>query len=307
MYSTVPNLPALSHFKNGNTDVKILADGTKIRTWPDGESAVPVLPESIDLKITNKCDVGCPFCHESSAPNGKHANPEFVRQLLRQLQPGSEVAIGGGNPLANGGLQDLLRSAADHRLIANMTVNVESALGASSSIAKMRSTGLLHGLGISGTAGGVTTTYNQLAPGLIDVDTVFHFIAGLGNPQDVLRTSREAKTLVLGYKRIGRGIQHARSTPPDLDKWRFFLPSLLAGAKFPISFDNLAIEQLGLKELVPPDEWERRFMGGEGEFTMFVDAVEQTFAVSSTHERWPIAGKSVEEMFRQVRKAAGYE
>lgn len=305
MYSTAPNLPALSHFKNGNTDVTILSDGTKIRTWPDGETPKPVLPESIDLKITNKCDVGCSFCHEASVPNGKEADYALVSDIMWQLQPGSEVAIGGGDPLAYEQLEDLLTGASCQK-ICNMTVNIKSALQNAGRIIEMRSDGYLHGLGISG-AEGLASVYCQVAPGLIDANTVFHSIAGLGNPQHVLRTSREAKTLVLGYKRVGRGIKHAETNPPDLDRWRYFLPSLLAGAKFPVSFDNLAIEQLRLKDLVPPDEWEKQFMGGEGEFTMFIDAVEQKFAISSTHERWPIAGKSVEEMFKQVREAAGYE
>lgn len=45
---------------NGNVRVQIFEDGTKIRSY-DGK-AVPKLPESADIKISDYCDAGCPHC-----------------------------------------------------------------------------------------------------------------------------------------------------------------------------------------------------------------------------------------------------
>ena len=54
----------LHEYQNGNTNVKIYEDGTKIREWPDGEPSIVEYPESCDLKITNWCDMNsiCLYC-----------------------------------------------------------------------------------------------------------------------------------------------------------------------------------------------------------------------------------------------------
>ena len=63
----------LHKYKNGNCRVTLYNDGTKIRVCTEKVPS-PVFPESIDFKITNYCDRGCKFCHESCTTKGKHAN-----------------------------------------------------------------------------------------------------------------------------------------------------------------------------------------------------------------------------------------
>ena len=86
--------------KNGNYTMYLdLETGTKIRK-NDLDFFDPEKPESMDIKITNKCDMGCQFCHENSTPDGLHGdimNLKFIETLL----PYTELAIGGGNPLTH--------------------------------------------------------------------------------------------------------------------------------------------------------------------------------------------------------------
>ena len=51
----------LGVYKNGNYNVTILSDGTKIRRTEEDEF-IPEFPENADVKITDKCSQGCPFC-----------------------------------------------------------------------------------------------------------------------------------------------------------------------------------------------------------------------------------------------------
>ena len=51
----------LGVYKNGNYNVTILSDGTKIRRT-DEDEFIPEFPENADVKITDKCSQGCPFC-----------------------------------------------------------------------------------------------------------------------------------------------------------------------------------------------------------------------------------------------------
>lgn len=55
----------LGRYINGNFRTTILSDGTKIRETEDDEF-IPDHVENMDIKITNYCDMGCPFCHEGS-------------------------------------------------------------------------------------------------------------------------------------------------------------------------------------------------------------------------------------------------
>ncbi|HHT23450.1 MAG TPA: hypothetical protein GXZ87_09125 [Bacteroidales bacterium] len=83
----------LATYKNGNSQVTIYEDGTKVRRY--SEPLLLEFPESIDIKITNYCDLGCKFCHEMSDIAGKHADLNKLLTVLQGLSPGVELAIGG--------------------------------------------------------------------------------------------------------------------------------------------------------------------------------------------------------------------
>ena len=63
----------ISRYKNGNYNVAIFEDGTKIR-FNDLDNLKPDFPESMDMKISNYCPFNCPMCHEKSSTNGKYGN-----------------------------------------------------------------------------------------------------------------------------------------------------------------------------------------------------------------------------------------
>ena len=68
-----------------------------------------------------------------------------------------------------------------------------------------------------------------------------------------------------------------------------------------VSFDNLALKQLPVREQMSDEDWEKFYMGDDGQFTMYIDAVKREFAKNSTStERWPITG-DIAEMFGVVK------
>lgn len=288
----------LAQYRNGNYVVALYADGTKTRTWPGIDPAAPEFPESIDLKITDRCDMGCPFCHESSTPEGHHADPDYIRYLVGGLPRGVEVAIGGGNPLAHPQLLRVLTGMFRDGLVANMTVNITHAVKQYPLFSAARQ--FCHGIGLSD-RDGAWSLINQLRPGLVDRDTVVHAIAGVDWPNKYLRVP---KLLVLGYKRAGRGEAHWN---PEVDRkiecWRYWLRRRLSTDSYVTSFDNLALEQLRVRELIGEDRWAECYMGDDGQFTMYVDAVAGTFAVSSTAERRPLDGRTIAQAFKLLRSA----
>lgn len=100
----------LHSYPNGNYIVSIFDDGTKVR-HNNLSYFAPDFPESIDLKISNQCDMGCRMCHENSTPDGKHG--DLSLPFLSTLRAGTELAIGGGNPLVHPDLIPFLERMKD--------------------------------------------------------------------------------------------------------------------------------------------------------------------------------------------------
>jgi len=114
------NIKLLQSYTNGNYIVKIYSDGTKIRITEE-DKFIPEFPESIDMKITDYCEVGCPMCHENSSIKGKHAN--FNYKFLDTLKEGTEISLGGGSTLSHPNLKELLEKLNSKNIICNMTIH----------------------------------------------------------------------------------------------------------------------------------------------------------------------------------------
>ena len=291
----------LGKYKNGNYNVTILSDGTKIR-YNDLDSFNPEKPESMDLKITNWCNMGCPMCHENSTPEGKHGNimnMPFIDTLL----PYTEIAIGGGDPLSHPHLVPFLEKLKSRNLIPNMTVNQIGFIDNIDFIQELVDKKLIYGIGVS-----LVDANDEFIDAISKFpNAVIHVINGIIT-MDQLRSMahKNLKILILGYKEFRRGkslferqnveINHLKSAFYDM------LPTVIEEEWFDVvSFDNLAIKQLDLRELMSDEKWDEFYMGDDGSFTMYVDAVNCEFAKSSTStERWPIED-DIKTMFNRVR------
>lgn len=116
-------------YKNGNYYIGYGYDG-KIRFSVSNEPCIPDYPELIDLKITNKCDHGCPFCYQGSSMSGAHANLENIKNYINQLSSVYdkkivEFSIGGGNILLYPELDELFYYIFSHGHIINTTIKAQ--------------------------------------------------------------------------------------------------------------------------------------------------------------------------------------
>lgn len=286
----------IATYQNGNCTVTMFADGTKIREY-DGIPA-PVLPESIDVKITNYCDAGCGYCHERSTKSGLHGDLALGARLLTQLPAGTEVAIGGGNPLDHPLLVQFLQVLKDHGIIANITVNQVHLERYRDRIAQLRREGLIHGFGLS---------YHSMAPLLhefVDSNTVFHLIMGVHTIDDLRAIQSEfprAKVLILGYKQVGRGIAYySDAVKACMRAWVTHLHTFF-NSSITLSFDNLAIKQLDMRRFFSDSAWDAFYMGDDGTFTMYMDLVKREYAVSSTSANKTTLTEDIRAMFAHVR------
>lgn len=288
----------LGSYRNGNYMVTICDDGTKIR-HNNEDSLIAAFPESIDMKISNRCDMGCPQCHEQSVPNGKLA--PLYHPLLDSLHPYTELALGGGNILEHPDLEDFLERMAARHIICNATLHLHHFLTNYDYLLKLSRSGLIHGLGVSVNSLIDEETINKIKS---FPNAVVHTIAGVMPWSGyVALANRGLKILILGYKAYGRGVNYlceeSDKIRENIEVLRQRLPYLMGRFSL-ISFDNLALEQLQIRELVGEETWEKYYMGDDGQYTMYIDLVKQEYATSSVSPRMPIDSDKIEELFKRV-------
>lgn len=291
----------LGKYKNGNYNVMVYSDGTKIR-FNNEDTLIPEFPESIDMKISNRCNMGCPFCHEKSIPDGELAN--LNHPILDSIRPWTELALGGGNVFEHPMLDKFLERMAAQKVICNATVHLNHFEQYYGLIKYYVDNHLLHGIGISVND---TITDEQIALIQTIPNAVVHVIAGVVRYSTLMKlANKNIKLLILGYKTYGRGEEYFSQLSSAIRENIDYLYRHMYELRewFPIlSFDNLAIKQLHLKEQISEKEWEKTYMGDDGQFTMYIDLVKEEFAKSSVSPRKLIAGeRDVKELFIQVQQ-----
>ncbi len=296
----------VGHYRNGNYTVRLYDDGTKVRET-DGDSFIPEFPESMDLKITDRCDMGCPFCHENSTPTGDHGDILDL-PFLETLHPYTEIAIGGGNPLSHPDLVPFLEKLKSLNLIPNITVNQKHFLENLPLLHDLTDRKLIYGLGVSYVTNGREEALRKAMQEF--PNAVLHVIAGIVDPDDLQSLAGHVlKLLVLGYKPFRRGSTLYNilggTINSYVDALKDVLPEILRDHWFKaVSFDNLAIRQLDVKSLMTDEQWERFYMGDDGQYTMYIDAVRGEYAASSTSTtRYPLE-PDIRTMFQTVRSSS---
>lgn len=291
----------LAHYKNGNYDVILLEDGTKIR-YNKLDNLTPSFAESIDCTITTKCDGGCKYCYLECNNNGIHA--DLSQPFFDTLHRGQELALN-GNDLSHPNLTMFLIKMSAQGVICNLTVNQKHFLKYAEHIKALCDIGLIHGVGISLTDSSDERLYKELKR---FPNAVIHTIDGLLTKEDIDNMSdKDIKMLILGYKIIGRGVDYWRDHVLDIRRNIKYLGDNIdeISKHFAVvSFDNLSLQHLDMKSHLTEKEWDALYMGDEGQYTFFIDAVNKKFAVSSLTEKKYDLMDSVDDMFKKVREVA---
>lgn len=290
-------------YKNGNYWVHIDSnDGSKLRYTRDNYLNAQ-FPESLDIKITNKCHIGCSMCHEASTPDGLHGNI-LNNEFLNTLHPYTELAIGGGDPLEHPDLEEFLIRMKEKKIFCNITVHQNTFVEKYDFLKHLVDNNLVKGIGVS---------VFSVDPYLLNLLTTFpnivcHVIAGIVDIE-VLRdlAYNNIKILILGYKILRRGENCYKLFGDTIAAKIEELKNLLSVIKEEkwfevVSFDNLALKQLDVKSLLDEDTWNSFYMGSDGEFTGYINVVDNYFAVSSTKlTHWPITD-NIEDMFKIMKE-----
>lgn len=292
----------LAKYKNGNYTVKLYDDGTKIK-YNDLDALIPDFAESIDCNITTKCNGGCKYCYLNCNNEGVHAN--LSHPVLDTLHRGTELAIN-GNDLTHPDLVDFLKRMKDKGVVVNMTINQRHFICNIDKLKDWQNKGLLHGIGVSL----VDSADERLISGIQQLkNVVLHVIDGCCTKTDIDNLKdHNILLLILGFKHKGRGVDYYNENKDFVDNNIAFLKEHLYDYKKNFSgfvFDNLALADLDIRSKVKPELWEQNHMGEEGEFTFFLDLINNEYAVSSTETKYIFKIKendTVDTMFKHIRE-----
>ena len=293
----------IGRYKNGNYITTLFADGTKVRE-NDLDNLIPAFAENCDVKITDKCDGGCEFCYEGCTPFGKHGDI-LSYKFLNTLHPYTELAIN-GNDLSHPDLIPFLEMLKNKKIIVNMTVNQIHFEQKSEFIDDLINNKLIYGLGVS--LRKPTEEFIELIKKY--PNAVIHTINGITTLEDYKAlANKNLKVLILGYKNLERGIDYINNNYDIVHKNSSNLYSNMKkiideGWFNVVSFDNLAIEQLDIKDIVSCKDWDEFYMGDDAQYTFYLDLVEGKFAGNSLapkDERYDILD-NIDDMFNKIRK-----
>lgn len=296
----------LAKYQNGNTTTSIFSDGTKMHFTEDDDFRFD-FAESCDIQISQCCDNGCEWCYYGCSPTGKHGKLTGWK-FFETMHPYTEIAINLQCPIPDD-LFSFLFEMHRRKIIVNVTVNQNHFMkhDIRKFLREAIGYGLIKGVGISLT--------DPTQDSFIDMVkqypyTVIHVIAGITPLEDIeYLMGHGLKLLILGFKKLERGEKYYNHSSAFIDdnikQFETGLDEIIDGFKV-VSFDNLAIEQLHLKDKLSEKEWETFYGGDDGTVTFFIDLVKGVFARSSLSQIvYAIGGKTIDEMFEIIRNEKG--
>lgn len=292
------------------------SDGKRVNRWVDVDTDHMTYEfcENFDIKITDVCNGGCKYCHEGSTINGKHGDLKRIEPMIKTLQPGTEVAIGGGNIFEHPDLIWFLELLKKQGIITNITVNQQHLKPFKDTLMKIVSENLVNGIGVSVTDSSKKEDFEFLDT--LGNNVVLQFIAGIFEEKDV-DVIKNRKILFLGYKDLRRGHDHKSKNYEKIERninWLKDVLHLLTFKAQTISFDDLGILQVDPQKAVRTNQatWNTLFQGHDDDTmddmynitcsTMYIDVPNMQVARSSTapmDKRWSFNGdENIRELFK---------
>ena len=277
--------------KNGNYWVGYGYDG-KIRFKTEKGDCIPSYPELLDLRVTNNCQWNCKFCYMDSTLKGKHADIKALKEIIDDLSNGYkqhynkrvEFAIGGGNVLLYPHLEELFQYMKDNGHIINTTINAKDCdtLLSDKKLYNIFAY-YVSGIGIS-VSDESDLEYLDRFKDAFTGDNYKHIMIhmipeflGIKKTRDLINKLRDMEyysILFLGYKTNGRGISQEYHNFTDDDLKTLF------DELYCISLDTTFAKKY-YHWLKDNFETDHTLTLNEGEYSMYIDGVEQVAYKSS--------------------------
>ena len=278
------------YYVNGNYQVKIKKDGTKIRTCFE-EHFKAKRPETIDVNLSDYCENNCDYCYLAATKEGKTADIKKDK-FFETIPPFTELAVNFFNKKEL--LLKNLEIFKKRKFLTNLTIHYSDFIKNKEWLLELQKKQLVFGIGVS------VTTKIELKEFDDFENLVFHTIIGI-TPIDILKELKGKKVLFLGYKTKGRALGKEL---PNFKELKEELNKTFLKEWFEVlTFDNLAIEQLNLKEKISKKTWGKYYLGEEGNASFYYDAVsKKAFKSSLEPLEKELFGNNAMKIFENLKK-----
>lgn len=302
--------------KNGNYYILLDYQNNKrlalrLSETPDME-LIPEHPELVDIKLTDVCYIGCPFCYQNSQSDSLHGDFKTIKTVIKSLNPNiTEVAFGGGDVLQHPQIVEILEFAREHGLMSsNITMNWQSVIRYPGKVKEVMP--LLDAIGVSITGKG---QIKQVVDKLKEINCFtpsricYHIIPDLYSKEliikilnEVKQYSQESDVLFLGFKTNGRG-KNVR--PKHVDGMREIFDYMIEN-NIELQCDTKFVKDY--LDVVKEVSSELTYDIKEGEYSMNIDCVENFYSQSSYNLNFK--GKITDDFnivraFQEVRNYGG--
>lgn len=299
---------------NNDFVVQSKTSGNKVRfSFKDKskETTKSKFPELIDLKITSYCAFGCKFCYMSSTKDGKHADYEYLKNVVDVLFNSDvlEIAIGGGEPTTYPYFASLLRYIKSKNMLVGFTTknydlpdhkNIKDILHNTHSIAfscqteqevqKVHNTyeKLVNNRN-SYIGGSFPEFYIQVIPELFSTENFKKIVAKC--------QEYRFKLTLLGYKDFGFGKTYSPKNLNMSSEWI----DVIKNSRITAGVDSIIVKKWKDK-LIEKGCDKLMLVGEEGKFSCYIDGVEGKIAKSSFVDEQEILDLSKGNVLEQFSK-----
>ena len=264
-------------YVNGNAQITLLTDGTRIINYKD--KLTLEYPLNVDIRVQNGCSFAntlCKdFCHEMPSVKGNECDYDLLlTRLQSELNTNVELAIG-CNELTEG-IMTFCRNASAIGFIINLTINQGHLSRDLFGLLQLIEEKAIQGLGISYRS---ALKWNVPLEIMNYENTVFHVIVGIDGvvDLDILIGKGVKKVLLLGEKDFGFNKSKVNTDSKNHKELRNKLHNYISKFKV-ISFDNLALEQLPVSNLLSEKDWSKFY---QSENSFYINAVDGYLSPSS--------------------------
>jgi organic radical activating enzyme len=240
-------------------------------------------PMLVDIKLTDYCAMGCPFCYQGSTEEGLHADKDYVEGLIYTLSRMKvfEIAFGGGEPTEHPNFAEFVKSAREHNITPNVTSRNPAWFMAKKNKEAVKALGAI---------AFSAETLSQLkkwepfikARDYFDPEMTVQVIDGAIKATELAKIAKYAfdnrmRITVLGWKTTGRADQFNLR---DQGKWLDWFKGLEPHERNRVAVDTVIVQQYKeqFEEMgVAPES----YIDQEGRWSCYIDAVQKIMAPSS--------------------------
>lgn len=261
----------------------------------EGEAPKSGLPELVDVKITDFCDIGCGYCYQGSTEKGAHARFEDLERVAARLAAAQvfEVALGGGETTRHPRFVEVLELFASYGVTPNFTTRDLSFLKDPDLRARALRVSPSFAVSVSSSkeAQAALDVWEQTGGSKWSRPMSFQYVMGSGSDEEfdallALAFKERARVTLLGYKDVGRGSKWREIKARDERVWRQqtrWIEAVAAaspGQAQLVSIDT-ALARESAQAMAKAGVSRALWHESEGLVSMYVDAVAMTMSPSS--------------------------